>query len=126
VVQIERKEVQMVFESMQKGPYELIRILDDLNLNSDLSRLQSIVERNIAQGRSRIALSFTQNSFLYTHHIAVLIKCLELIKDAAGEMAVVQPNADILDVLSLIDPDGLIKRLASDEDLLKDWDGKAA
>lgn len=50
--------------------------------------------------------------------IAVLIACLEMIKDAGGHLAIVEANSDILDILTVIDFDRMIRIAASEEELV--------
>jgi anti-anti-sigma factor len=96
-------------ESYQKGEYRIFRILEDVGLSTDLYDLKNIIEQHLAAGGKNIAISFTQNSYLYTKSIAVLIACSETIKDAGGHLAIIEANSDILDILSVIDFDKVIK-----------------
>jgi hypothetical protein len=107
----------MRYDKAQRGQYVIIRILDDINLNSDIEPLTTVVERNILAGRKHLAFAFGDDSFLYTRHIAVLIKCLEMLREEGGSLAVVHPNRDIIDVLALIDPEQLIIKVEMEEEL---------
>ena len=109
----------MLIEAGDKGSYKVLRIKEDLSVNSDLTELRSIVNDYIAKGSKDFAFSFTKNSFLYTRSIAVLITCSELIKENNGRIAIIEANDDILDLLNLIDFDSMIKVYPNEEDLVK-------
>jgi hypothetical protein len=113
-----QQDEPVVVEVVQKGRYQLLRISEDVRLNSDISPVYGIVEQLVADGKLHIAFSFTPQSFLYTRHIAVLIKCLELVRDGHGSIAIVRPNEDIREVLSLIDQESMILQVESEETLL--------
>ena len=107
----------MKFETIQKGRCVIVRVLEDINLNTDLNSLITVVERGIASGNKDIAFSFGEGSFLYTRHIATLVKCFEILRDKGGTLAVIHPNRDIIDILALIDPEQMIVKADSEEEL---------
>jgi anti-anti-sigma factor len=108
----------MNIDIYKKGKYQILRVKEDVGLNTELSELKSVIEKQLAGGNLFIALAFTQQSYLYTKSIAVLISCSELIKDAGGHLAIIEANRDILDILSVIDFDKMISLHASEADLL--------
>ncbi|HUI90647.1 MAG TPA: STAS domain-containing protein [Chitinivibrionales bacterium] len=110
----------MKLEVYKKNGYLVIRLKEDVGLNSDLTGLKSVIEQRLAQGARLIAIAFTPSSYLYTKSISVLIACSELIKDAGGRLAIVEANRDILDILSVIDFDKVIKIFADENDLVSD------
>jgi anti-anti-sigma factor len=101
----------------KKGGYLVFRLKEDIGLNSDLTPFKTLVEQHLAEGVRNIALAFTSESYLYTKAIAVLIACSEMVKDAGGHLAFVEANKDILDILSVIDFDKMIKIFNSEEEL---------
>jgi anti-anti-sigma factor len=109
----------MDIDIYKKGNYQLLRLKEDVGLNTDLSELKAVIEQQLSQGVSNIAVAFTQQSYLYTKSIAVLISCSEIIKDAGGHLAIIEANKDILDILSVIDFDKVIKMYESEADLLE-------
>jgi hypothetical protein len=100
-----------------KNGYHVFRIKEDVGLNSDLNELKLLIEHQIAKGARDIAIAFTPHSYLYTKSIAVLIGCSEMIKDAGGHLAIIEANRDILDILSVIDFDKMIKISDSEDNL---------
>jgi len=108
----------MQIEVYEKGKYQLLRLKDDVGLNTDLGELKIAIEAQLSKGVSNIAIAFTQKSYLYTKSIAVLISCSELIKDAGGHLAILEANRDILDILSVIDFDKMIVLYNSEADMV--------
>ena len=102
----------------KKNGYLVFRFKEDVGLSSDLSGLKAVIEHHLAKGARSIAIAFTQSSYLYTKSIAVLIACSEMIKDAGGHLAIIEANRDILDILSVIDFDKVIKIVAAENDLV--------
>ncbi len=107
----------MEIDVHQTGEYRVFRILEDVGLNSELSFLKSRIEKNLADGAKNVAIAFTPESYLYTKSIAVLIACSEMIKDAGGHLAIIEANKDILDILSVIDFDKMIRIVDKESDL---------
>ena len=97
--------------------YLVFRIQEDVGLHSDLSELKQQIDHKLSTGTQHIVIAFTPNSYLYTRSIAVLISCLESIKDHNGSLAIMEANNDILDILSIIDFDKMIKIVKSESEL---------
>jgi anti-anti-sigma regulatory factor len=112
-----RRGFPIILAKRKSGDYTVAEIVDTVTLSSDISGLYEFVERSLEQGARHIAVRFTEESFLYTPHIAVLVKCLESVREAGGSLAVVKPNRDVKDVLFLIDQERLI-RMVDHEDML--------
>jgi hypothetical protein len=108
----------MKIDIYQKASYLVLRLKEDVGLNSDLGELKSCIEQQLSKGATYIAIAFTPQSYLYTKSIAVLISCSEIIKDAGGHLAIIEANGDILDILSVIDFDKMISLFKTEEELL--------
>ncbi len=109
----------MQIEIYRKGIFQVLRLKEDIGLNTDMYDLKAVIEAQISQNICHIAIAFTQDSYLYTKSIAVLISCSELIKDVGGSLAIIEANRDIIDILSVIDFDKLIKMYKNEEDLIQ-------
>lgn len=107
----------MNIDIYKKGSYLVFRIRDDIGLSTDLIELRKMIERELAGGARYVALAFSPDSYLYTRSIAVLIACSEMIKDTGGHLAIVDANKDILDILSVIDFDKMIRIFSTEEEL---------
>ena len=110
----------MKFDIYKKNGHLVIRLKEDVGLNSDLNALKAVIEQHLTTGARSIAIAFTQSSYLYTKSISVLIACSEMIKDAGGRLSIIEANRDIQDILSVIDFDKVIKIFAGENDLVPD------
>jgi anti-anti-sigma factor len=106
--------------------YRIFSLLDDLTLNSDITELAELVDRAVASGIRNIALVFTRDSYLSTRTISVLVNCFEAVKDVQGNLAIIGPNEDILDVLGMIDIDRMVRFYPSEEKLVEEGSPAAA
>ena len=107
----------MLVESTAVHGFQVLRIKDDLSVNSDISEIKPIVHEYLQQGITKIALAFSRDSYLYTRSIAVLVQCLEMINERKGVLAIFQPNEDILDMLAAISFDTRVLIALSENDL---------
>jgi anti-anti-sigma regulatory factor len=108
----------MNIDIYKKGKYQVLRLKEDVGLNTDLGELKSAIEYQLSHCATSIALAFTQQSYLYTKSIAVLISCSEIIKDAGGHLAIIEANRDIMDILSVIDFDKMISMYSTEAELI--------
>lgn len=88
--------------------FEVVSIRDDIGPRMDLREIRDAVEKLVAQGHRNIALSFTPSSHLDSRAIGDLAKCLELVRNHGGRLAVIQPNPEIADFLRIV---GFIKHV---------------
>jgi hypothetical protein len=109
----------MQTETYIRGRYHVIRINEDLNATSDLSDVKVIVSGLLGQGVRDIAFTFTNDSWLCSNALTVLIMCSKLIQNKNGEMAVVGASKLMLDTLSLLSLNKNILTLyGSEEELI--------
>ncbi|NLD94340.1 MAG: STAS domain-containing protein [Fibrobacter sp.] len=47
-----------------------------------------------------MAVSFSDASYLYSGAVAALVSCLKKLKDANGDMCLLEPNGEIYELLS--------------------------
>jgi anti-anti-sigma factor len=112
-----RKGERMKIESAQKGAYRLIRIEEPLKLISDLSELKSLIEGYVQNGDRYIAVNFTDASYLYSGAIAVLVNCFKLIHNRQGDLCIVEPNKALLELLSQMNIDSIMRIYTSEKDI---------
>ena len=107
----------MLFETYQKGIYQVIKINEMLTMNSDISELESIVIEFLRNNAFNIAVYFTGDSFLSSSAGAIIVRCWEAVKDRNGELVFINVNKNILDFLSIIGFTSLNKTYSSDDEL---------
>lgn len=107
----------MKYETYNKGDYKVIKINEVLDLNSNITELESIVNDSLMKKYLNIVIHFKDNSFLYSNSAAVLVLCWEKIKDEKGTLALVNINEDIYNFLRVIDFDSAIKIFKNENEL---------
>ena len=107
----------MNIETYQRDDYWVFKFREDLGLGSDLSVLKRMFEEKINMGAYKIALAFTKGSYLYTRSIATLVVCFEMIQERGGQLALINPNKSIRDILAIIDFPKLIRVCRNEEEL---------
>ena len=107
----------MLIERETKGGYRVLRVNEDLGLESDLSPLKTEIDTLVAEGTTSIAVRFTPGSFLYSHNVGVLVQCLEAVHEHGGALALVAPNDDIRSAVALIGFDTMVTIVPSEEAL---------
>jgi anti-anti-sigma factor len=107
----------MRIEVYQRGIYKIIKIEESLNVISDLSELKSLIDGYLGKGNKYIAVNFTDTTYLYSGAISVLVNCYKSIKAAHGDLCVLEPNREILDLLRQMNIDAIIDLYSSEEEL---------
>ena len=106
-----------IFETYNKGNYQVIKIHEALHLTSNIDKLVDIIDDSLKKGILNIAIHFCDDSYLCSRTGAVLVRCWETIKDHNGIMAFVNVNRDIRDFLAVIDMESLIKIYSSEDEV---------
>lgn len=107
----------MEYETYQKGNYQVIKFNKVLDMYSNIYELDNIVDEFIEKNIFKIAIQFKDDSFLSSRTGATFVRCWETLKDHNGEMVFINVNKDILEFLSLIDLDSVMKIFDSEEEL---------
>jgi hypothetical protein len=100
-------------ESFSVGEFRVIRVWEDLGIDSDLSELKKVVERD--HGLANLVLAFTEDSSLYSRTAAVLMECYKILHKRNGSLGVLKPNHSISFVLNTIGLGHLMKTYESEE-----------
>jgi anti-anti-sigma factor len=95
----------------------IIRIEDDIKLNSRINELNGIVKKTLESGEKNIALAFTEPSQFSSDSINVLVKCLALITEKGGKLALIQPKKNILEVFRIIGLSKKVKVYRSEQEI---------
>jgi hypothetical protein len=105
------------FDLAYRGDVLLMRCIDDVGLMSDLGPLYDMLRVNIARRQLHFCFAFSPNSFLYSQHLAVLVKCLERVRDVEGTLTILRPSADLMESLGWLDPGHSIRVIAHETEL---------
>lgn len=106
----------MKIEVYPRGIYRILKISDHLFI-SQLDELKQLIKGYLAQGDCYIAVNFIDTSYLYSGAISALISCFKMVNDVKGDLCILEPKPEMLDLLNQIGIDALIKVYASENDL---------
>jgi anti-anti-sigma factor len=112
-----KKELKMKSHISRLGDFTIINILDSLTLTSDITELRTLVVDNLQNNPPNIAIAFSEDSFLSSKSVSVLVTATELVRDAGGRMVIINPNDSIKHLLHIIAFDGLVDVVQSTSQL---------
>jgi anti-anti-sigma factor len=101
----------------KKNGYVILKVVEDLNIRSNIGELKDTVLEQVDKGNTFIALSFTPNSFLNSSGVSVCVVCVKHIRDAKGKLAIIRPNKQIKDILAITGITELVDVVNSEDDL---------
>lgn len=107
----------MELQSYTRHGYHILKFREDLVFGTHLGELEAMVMDLLGKGITKIALAFTEHSMLYSKNVAVLVKCLEIIKDRGGELVIIGPSESIKTALQTVHFDDLAKVCDTEEEL---------
>lgn len=107
----------MKIQTYPKGIYQILKIEDDVQVISDLSELQFLIEGYLRQGKRNIAVCFTSATYIYSGAIAVLIGCFKKIKDGKGELCILESKKEMLTIFEHLGLSKIINVYKSEDDL---------
>lgn len=107
----------MEIELATKNDYQIIRITEDIRLDTNIIDVRTIVEEMVEEGIYNFAISLTQGSHLSSMSIGIVLQCFSLVKDKNGKFALVNPNEDDEELLEVLGLTSLIKICKSEDNL---------
>ncbi len=109
----------MRIESYTSGIYRVLKISGQLVI-SELQELKLLIVGYIGRDEKYIAVNFCDVSYLFSGAIAVLITCYTTLRDLDGELCLIEPKPEMMDLLKIMGIDSLIPIYGSDSDLPRD------
>lgn len=106
----------MKIELYPCGIYRVLRISDRMVI-SHLEELRLLIDGYISQDVTYIAICFTDSSYMYSGAIAVLASCVKRVKDANGDLCIIEPKSEMIDLLKQMVIDEVLAVYASENDL---------
>jgi hypothetical protein len=92
----------MLLDIHKRGQYGVVRVLEDLTINTDPGRLRKIVEDYVAKGTFNVAFSFTPSTFPSSRLMAILVSSREILKRHEGVLAIISPNEKMIDTFNVL------------------------
>lgn len=112
----------MIIEVTYRDPYVIFRVKEALDTNSNLSELHNLIKEYLKKDDKHFAVGFSENSFFYSKTIAIIILCVELVKNSGGSFSIIEVTHEIADVVAAIDSDGFISTFQTEEELISHSD----
>ncbi|NLP03468.1 MAG: STAS domain-containing protein [Fibrobacter sp.] len=101
------------------GIYRILKISGKLII-SQLEELKQLITGYLSQGERFVAVHFSDASYLYSGAIAVLVSCYKLVRDANGDLCLLEPKSEMVDLLCQMGIDALIPIYDSEDSLPQD------
>ena len=98
------------------GIYRILKISGKLII-SQLEELKQLITGYLSQGERFVAVHFSDASYLYSGAIAVLVSCYKLVRDANGDLCLLEPKSEMVDLLCQMGIDALIPIYDSEDSL---------
>jgi anti-sigma B factor antagonist len=108
--------VVMKIETYTSGIYRVLKISGQLVI-SELQELKLLIDGYIERDEKYIAVNFCDVSYLFSGAIAVLITCYTTLRNRDGELSLIEPKPEMMDLLKVMGIDSLIPIYGSDNDL---------
>jgi hypothetical protein len=105
--------------------YDVLSVDAALHIGSDASQIFQMVSTAVKTGTRYVALRFAPDSYFSSDTISVLIRCHEVLIAAGGELAVIAPGLELMQVLVALHLDKAIAVYGSPE-ALPHRDGRSA
>ena len=83
----------MKIESIKQNDLLILRILENLDIKSDISELEEVIKKHIKKGVVNIAVSLTKNSRLSSMSIGLLLRCYSTLKENNGKLIIIYSNS---------------------------------
>ena len=108
----------MEFETKKKNDYLIVKIKDDLRLDSNISELKIIIEDYIKENELNFAISLSPRSNLSSMSIGIILQCYQIINENEGKLAIIHPNQNDSDLLETLSFTCVIKTYGSEEEFI--------
>jgi anti-sigma B factor antagonist len=108
--------VVMKIETYTSGIYRVLKISGQLVI-SELQELKLLIDGYIERDEKYIAVNFCDVSYLFSGAIAVLITCYTTLRNRDGELSLIEPKPEMMDLLKVMGIESLIPIYGSDNDL---------
>jgi anti-anti-sigma factor len=110
-------ELSIKIEVYNRGKYRIVKIRSPMNVISDLTELNALITGYLKSGFENIAVSFTDSSYLYSGAVSVLINCFKMVREHGGDLCILEPNANLLDLIMQMNIDSIIDVYSHEDEL---------
>ncbi|MBD3391267.1 MAG: hypothetical protein GF418_04355 [Chitinivibrionales bacterium] len=107
----------MLFQPAYESGYHILRILQNSFTEGDVEALKKQIDDYIDDGKSRIALSFTPDSYPYSKLLTLLTQCDRLVKERGGKLIIIHPNPDFHEIIEQTKLTSVLEVYSSEDDV---------
>lgn len=100
----------------EKGKFFIIDIVGKIDRLKDSIILKSYVNTIMDKGTTNIAINLSEVTYLDSGALNVLIYCHNVLSKKSGELALMQPNEYVKDVLEVVGLNKLVKIYSTREE----------
>ncbi len=97
----------MNIKTYSSGIYQVLEIGGQIAV-SQLEELHHLISGHISNGQAYIAIRFTDATYLYSGAIAVLISCFKQVKNIQGDLCLLEPKKEMVELLRQMGIDRII------------------
>ncbi len=97
----------MNINTYPSGIYQVLEIGGQIAV-SQLEELRHLISGHISNGQTYIAIRFSDATYLYSGAIAILISYFKQVKDMQGDLCLLEPKKEMVDLLRQMGIDRLI------------------
>ena len=108
----------MRFERFVRNGCGVVRVLDNVRPDTDLTPLLEHVKTCLAEGAGSIALCFAPYSFFCSLSLGVLVRAVQLAQESGAKICLVRPNDSLKSVLQTTSLIEFFDTVESEEELV--------
>lgn len=106
----------MKIELYPSGIFRILKI-NDMSTVSTLDELCLLIDEYLSQNETHIALSFPETTYMFSGAVASLVSCIKKIRDNKGELCIIEPNPEMVELFKQMGIDKILSIYQSESEL---------
>jgi len=106
----------MILEQRKRGSAIIVDIIGEIKKPQGSNELDVLLKQLLEKGNKRIGLNMSQVTYLDSGAISSIITTYKKLKKK-GEMFIVEPSPDVIDIITLLELNSIINIYRSEEEL---------
>ena len=108
----------MEYKTYEKNGYQVVKVLEDISFNTDLSILKDLTKQFLEQSKKNLAFCFhPADTYLNSAQIGCLVVCIEMTNDYGGNISIVTLSQEIVSAIKVIGLAKYVTFVESEDDL---------
>ncbi|MGB7569729.1 MAG: STAS domain-containing protein [Chitinivibrionales bacterium] len=109
----------MKYEIEDKGTFKMIRIMGNIDTESNTKKLDEDIFNAIKSGNHHFVFNLEKTTYLDSAGISIFIHCLCDVQENKGSVYIIAQDSQVRRVLEMVGISRLIKTYDSESDFLK-------